>query len=178
METPSDITLLLMAWSEGNEAALEKLVPLVEAELHRLARRHLKGERPGHTLQTTALANEAYLRLVSNHANWQNRAHFFAMAAQLMRRVLVDFARTRNYQKRGGEILRVEFDEAWMGASDHGGDLLVALDDALEALAKFDVRKSQVVEMRFFGGLSAAETAEVLKVSADTVLRDWKLAKT
>ena len=135
-------------------------------------------ERAGHTLQTTALVNEAYLRLVdSSQVQWQNRAHFFAIAAQLMRRVLVDFARTRNYQKRGGEVLKVEFDEAWMGSSERGSDL-VALDDALQELAKFDQRKCQVVEMRFFGGLSAEETAEVLKVSEDTVLRDWKLAKT
>jgi RNA polymerase sigma factor (TIGR02999 family) len=123
--------------------------------------------------------NEAYLRLVDSHqVQWQNRAHFFAMAAQLMRRVLVDFVRMRNYQKRGGEILKVEFDEAWMGYTGCGGELLVALDDALEELAKLDPRKSQVVEMRFFGGLSATETAEVLKVSEDTVLRDWKLART
>ena len=139
----------------------------------------MSGEREGHTLQTTALVNEAYVRLVdSSQVQWQNRAHFFAVAAQLMRRVLVDFARTRSSQKRGGEVLKVEFDEAWMGATDRGGDLVVALDDALQELAKFDARKSQVVEMRFFAGLSATETAEVLKVSEDTVLRDWKLAKT
>src|SRR5688572_8650971 len=174
-----EVTQLLLAWRQGEPLALEELIPVVHKELRRLAHRYMSGEREGHTLQTTALVNEAYLRLVdSSQVQWQNRAHFFAMAAQLMRRVLVDFARTRNYQKRGGEVLRVEFDEAWMGATDRGGDLVVALDDALQELAKFDARKSQVVEMRFFAGLSATETAEVLKVSEETVLRDWKLAKT
>ena len=174
-----EVTQLLLAWRQGEPLALEELIPVVHKELRRLAHRYMSGEREGHTLQTTALVNEAYLRLVdSSQVQWQNRAHFFAMAAQLMRRVLVDFARTRNYQKRGGEVLRVEFDEAWMGSIGKGSDLVVALDDALGALAKFDLRKSQVVEMRFFGGLSATETAEVLKVSEDTVLRDWKLAKT
>jgi RNA polymerase sigma-70 factor (ECF subfamily) len=174
-----EVTQLLLAWRQGEPLALEELIPVVHKELRRLAHRYMSGEREGHSLQTTALVNEAYLRLVdSSQVQWQNRAHFFAMAAQLMRRVLVDFARTRNYQKRGGEVLRIEFDEAWMGATDRGGDLVVALDDALQELAKFDARKSQVVEMRFFGGLSATETAEVLKVSEDTVLRDWKLAKT
>jgi len=173
------VTQLLLAWRQGEPLALEELIPVVHKELRRRAHRYMSGEREGHTLQTTALVNEAYLRLVdSSQVQWQNRAHFFAMAAQLMRRVLVDFARTRNYQKRGGEVLRVEFDEAWMGSTQGGGDLVVALDDALQELAKFDARKSQVVEMRFFGGLSATETAEVLKVSEDTVLRDWKLAKT
>jgi RNA polymerase sigma factor (TIGR02999 family) len=174
-----EVTQLLLAWRQGEPLALEELIPVVHKELRRLAHRYMSGEREGHTLQTTALVNEAYLRLVdSSQVQWQNRAHFFAMAAQLMRRVLVDFARTRNYQKRGGEVLRVEFDEAWMGSIGQRGDLVVALDDALQELAKFDARKSQVVEMRFFGGLSAEETAEVLKVSEDTVLRDWKLAKT
>ena len=174
-----EVTQLLLAWRQGEPLALEELIPVVHKELRRLAHRCMSGEREGHTLQTTALVNEAYLRLVdSSQVQWQNRAHFFAMAAQLMRRVLVDFARTRNYQKRGGEVIRVEFDEAWMGSTQGGGDLVVALDDALQELAKFDARKSQVVEMRFFGGLSATETAEVLKVSEDTVLRDWKLAKT
>ena len=174
-----EVTQLLLAWRQGEPLALEELIPVVHKELRRLAHRYMSGEREGHTLQTTALVNEAYLRLVdSSQVQWQNRAHFFAMAAQLMRRVLVDFARTRNYQKRGGEVLKVEFDEAWMGSTGRAGDLVVALDDALQELAKFDARKSQVVEMRFFGGLSATETAEVLKVSEDTVLRDWKLAKT
>jgi RNA polymerase sigma-70 factor (ECF subfamily) len=177
--SPEEVTRLLEAWSNGDQSAFDKLVPLVYEELRRLAHRYMGREHSGHTLQTTALVNEAYLRLVdSSQVQWQNRAHFFAMAAQLMRRVLVDFARTRNYQKRGGEVVRVEFDEAWMGSTEGGGSLVVALDDALQELAKFDARKSQVVEMRFFGGLSATETAEVLKVSEDTVLRDWKLAKT
>ena len=158
-----EVTQLLLAWRQGEQSALEELIPLVHKELDRLAHRYMSGEREGHTLQTTALMNEAYLRLVdSSQVEWQNRAHFFAIAAQLMRRVLVDFARTRNYQKRGGEVLKVEFDEAWMGSNERGGDLVVALDDALEELAKLDPRKSQVVEMRFFGGLNAAETAEVL----------------
>ncbi len=174
-----EVTQLLLAWRQGEPLALEELIPVVHKELRRLAHRYMSGEREGHTLQTTALVNEAYLRLVdSSQVQWQNRAHFFATAAQLMRRVLVDFARTRNYQKRGGEVLKVEFDEAWMGSTGRGSDLVVALDDALQELAKFDARKSQVVEMRFFGGLSAEETAEVLNVSEDTVLRDWKLAKT
>src|SRR5262245_40131973 len=174
-----EVTQLLLAWRQGEQVALEKLVPLVHKELRRLAHRYMSGEREGNTLQTTALVNEAYLRLVdSSQVEWQNRSHFLAIAAQLMRRVLVDFARARNYQKRGGEVLKVEFDEAWMGSTAQGRNLVVALDDALEELAMFDPRKCQVVEMRFFGGLSATETAEVLKVSEDTVLRDWKLAKT
>ena len=144
-----EVTQLLLAWRQGEQSALDELIPVVHKELARLAHRYMSGEREGHSLQTTALVNEAYLRLVdSRRVDWQNRAHFFAVAAQLMRRVLVDFARTRNYQKRGGEVLKVEFDEAWMGSSDHGSDLVVALDDALAALAKFDLRKSQVVEMR------------------------------
>ena len=174
-----EVTQLLLAWRQGEPLALDELIPVVHKELRRLAHRYMSGEREGHTLQTTALVNEAYLRLVdSSQVQWQNRAHFFATAAQLMRRVLVDFARTRNYQKRGGEVLKVEFDEAWMGSTGRGSDLVVALDDALQELAKFDARKSQVVEMRFFGGLSAEERAEVLNVSEDTVLRDWKLART
>jgi len=136
------------------------------------------GERPGHTLQTTALVNEAYLRLVnSRKVNWQNRAHFFAISAQLMRRILVDYARARGYQKRGGGVAKVTLDEALMGPQEKGHDL-VALDDALKALGDVDPRKSKVVELRFFGGLSVEETAEVLKVSPDTILRDWRLAKT
>jgi RNA polymerase sigma factor (TIGR02999 family) len=174
-----EVTQLLLARTQGEQSALDELIPF-HKELGRLAHRYMSGQREGHTLQTTALVNEAYLRLVdSSHVQWQNRAHFFAMAAQLMRRVLVDFARTRNYQKRGGEVLRVEFDEAWMGSTERGDDLVVALDDALHRNWQSSTpRKSQVVEMRFFGGLSAEETAEVLEVSEDTVLRDWKLAKT
>jgi RNA polymerase sigma factor (TIGR02999 family) len=171
------VTQLLRAWSQGKDAALEELLPVVHQELRRLARRYMFGERPEHTLQATALVNEAYLRLVnSRQVNWQNRAHFFAISAQLMRRILVDYARTRGYQKRGGGVPKVTLDEALMGPQEKGHDL-VALDDALKALGEVDPRKSKVVELRFFGGLSVDETAEVLKVSPDTVLRDWRLAK-
>jgi RNA polymerase sigma factor (TIGR02999 family) len=175
--SPPEVTQLLLAWGKGEQAALDKLIPLVTAELRRLAHHYMGGERAGHTLQTTALVNEAYLRLVdSRRVRWQNRAHFFALSAQLMRRILVDFARSRNYQKRGGEAQRVTLDEGLIVSEERGADL-VALDEALQALADVDPRKSQVVEMRFFGGLSAEETAEVLKVSPDTVLRDWRLAR-
>ena len=175
--SPQEVTGLLLAWSEGEQTAFEKLVPLVYAELRRVAHRYMGRERPGHSLQTTALVNEAYLRLIdARRVRWQNRAHFFAVSAQLMRRILVDFARSRQYLKRGGAAQKVSFDEALVISKEQGQDL-VALDDALKALAAIDGRKSQVVELRFFGGLSIAETAEVLKVSPDTVLRDWRLAK-
>ena len=175
--SPQEVTGLLLAWSEGEQAAFEKLVPLVYAELRRVAHRYMGRERPGHSLQTTALVNEAYLRLIdARRVRWQNRAHFFAVSAQLMRRILVDFARSRQYLKRGGAAQKVSFDEGLVVSNEQGQDL-VALDDALKALAAIDGRKSQVVELRFFGGLSVAETAEVLKVSPDTVLRDWRLAK-
>jgi RNA polymerase sigma factor (TIGR02999 family) len=168
---------MLVAWSNGDKSALERLTPLVHDELHRLAHRYMNRERPGHVLQTTALLNEAFLRLVdSSHVRWQNRAHFFAVSAQLMRRILVDFARSRNYKKRGGNAVQVSLDEALAISPERGADL-VALDDALTALAEIDERKSRVVEMRFFGGLSIEEVAEVLKVSPDTVMRDWRLAK-
>ena len=171
------VTRLLQAWCQGQDAALEELLPLVHQELHRLARRHMFGERLGHTLQTTALVNEAYVRLVnSRQVNWQNRAHFFAISAQLMRRILVDYARARGYQKRGGGVPKVTLDEALMGPRERGHEL-IALDDALKTLAGVDPRKGKVVELRFFGGLSVEETAEVLKVSPDTVMRDWRLAK-
>ena len=175
--SPQEVTGLLLAWSEGEQTAFEKLVPLVYAELRRVAHRYMGRERPGHSLQTTALVNEAYLRLIdARRVRWQNRAHFFAVSAQLMRRILVDFARSRQYLKRGGAAQKVSFDEGLVVSKEQGQDL-VALDDALKALAAIDGRKSQVVELRFFGGLSVAETAEVLKVSPDTVLRDWRLAK-
>jgi RNA polymerase sigma factor (TIGR02999 family) len=174
--SPPDITQLLQAWSQGEGSALEKLTPLVYRELHRLAHRYMGVENPGHTLQTTALVNEAYLRLVSNKASWQNRAHFFAISAQLMRQILVDFARSRHQLKRGGKVHRISLDEAVVSPQEPDTDL-VALDDALRALAKVDHRKSRVVELRFFGGLGVEETAEVLKVSTDTVLRDWRVAK-
>ncbi|MCX6545426.1 MAG: sigma-70 family RNA polymerase sigma factor [Acidobacteria bacterium] len=174
---PQQVTALLLAWGQGDESALEQLIPLVHDELRRLARRQMGRERAGHTLQATALVNEAYLRLVDvKRMQWQNRAHFFAMAARLMRRILVDFARSRHYKKRGGGAQRVSLDEALI-VSPTQGEELVALDDALQTLAAVDARKSQVVEMRFFGGLSVEETAEALHVSVDTVMRDWKLAK-
>jgi RNA polymerase sigma-70 factor (ECF subfamily) len=170
------VTEFLRAWSDGDRAALDSLTPIVYAELHRLARRYMKGERPGHSLQTTALVNEAYMRLVDYKSmQWQNRAHFFAVSAQLMRRILVDHARRHNL-KRGGDVLHVSLDEAPMMGGERAADL-VALDDAMNLLGTLDPRKVQVVEMRFFGGLSVEETAEVLKVSAVTVMRDWSTAK-
>ena len=175
--SPKEVTQLLLAWSNGEQAALEKLIPLVYDELHRLAHHYMGGERPGHTLQTTALVNEAYLRLVdSRHVRWQNRAHFFAVSAQLMRRILVDFARSRRNLKRGGGVQQVSLDEALVVSEGRGADFL-ALDDALSALATLDPRQSQVMELRYFGGLSVAETAETLKVSPGTVRRDWSLGR-
>ena len=179
MGTPSqpEITQLLAAWSEGDQAALEQLVPLVQSELHRIAKRYIERENPGQLLQASALINEAYLRLIDwKNAQWQNRAHFFGVAAQLMRRVLVDFARSRNYQKRGGDAVQVSLHEELAGSTERGADL-VALDDALTAMAKTDERASRVVALRFFGGLSIEETAEVLKISPETVKRDWNWAK-
>jgi RNA polymerase sigma-70 factor, ECF subfamily len=177
-DTPDqDVTALLASWTEGDEDALNRLVPLVEQELRRLARQQMRSERLGHLLQPTALVNEAYLRLVDiQRMRWQNRAHFFAVAARLMRRILVDAARSRQYQKRGGGARHVSFDEALL-VSAEAPEQLVALDDALEALAAVAERKSQVVELRYFGGLTVEETAEVLKISPETVMRDWKFAK-
>lgn len=179
MPSPSthEVTGLLRAWSAGDQGALQKLTPLVYEQLHRLAQRYMAAERPDHTLQTTALIHEVYLRLVDvRDIDWQSRAHFFAICAQLMRRILTDFARARHYQKRGGDAVHLSLDEALVISREPGADL-VAVDDALKALAAIDDRKSRVVELRFFGGLSVEETAEVLKVSPDTVMRDWKLAK-
>jgi RNA polymerase sigma factor (TIGR02999 family) len=171
------ITQLLQSWNQGDENAIEKLVPLVYDELHRLAHRYISDERPGHMLQTTALINEAYVRLVdSEHANWEGRSHFFGVCAQVMRRILVDWARSRRSLKRGGDVPVLDLQEALAVAKQPGTDL-VAIDDALQTLALVDARKSQVVEMRFFGGMSVKETAEVLKISPETVQRDWKLAK-
>ena len=171
-----DVSTLLRAWSDGDQSALERLTPVVYDELHRLARRYMKGERSGHSLQTTALVNEAYMRLVDyERMQWQNRAHFFAVSAQLMRRILVEHARRHNL-KRGGGVRHVSLDEAAMVDGDPDADL-VALDDAMNGLARIDPRKVQVVEMRFFGGLSVEETAEVLKVSPVTVKRDWRAAR-
>jgi RNA polymerase sigma-70 factor, ECF subfamily len=171
-----NISQLLRAWSDGDQLALGDLTPIVYAELRRLAHRYMRGERPGHSLQTTALVNEAYMRLVDyNRMQWQNRAHFFAVSAQLMRRILVEHARRQNL-KRGRGIRHVSFDEAVI-VDGHPGVDLVALDDALGALARVDPRKVQVVEMRFFGGLKVEEIATVLKVSPVTVRRDWSTAK-
>jgi RNA polymerase sigma factor (TIGR02999 family) len=171
------VTQLLKAWSEGEPTALEKIMPLVYRELHGMARRYMAHERPGHTLQPTALVNEAYVRLVdSAQANFESRAHFFAVCAQVMRRILVDWARSRQADKRGGDAPRLELDEALVVGEEPGRDL-VALDDALKALTAQDARKGQVVELRFFGGLSVEETAAVLKISPETVKRDWKFAK-
>jgi RNA polymerase sigma factor (TIGR02999 family) len=176
-EPPRALTEWLVAWSGGDESALERLVPVVHAELRRLARREMRRERDGHTLQTTALVNEAYLRLIDlGGVTWKDRAHFFAMSARLMRRILVDHARARRYQKRGGGAQVVPFDEELTAVNEPRADL-VALDDALTALASLDPRKGQVVELRFFGGLSVEETAASLGVSEGTVLRDWRLAK-
>ena len=172
-----EVTQLLRAWSDGDEQALGRLIPMVHKELHRLARRYMAGEAPGHTLQATALVNEAYLRLVDvKKVSWQNRAHFFGVSAQLMRRILVDLARSRRALKRGGNAYTLSLEEALIISPERGADL-VALDDTLKALASIDLRRSRVVELRFFGGLSVEEAAEVLKVSPETVMHDWKLAK-
>ena len=174
---PEGVTGLLLAWNDGDESALEKLVPVVYQELHRLAKRQMQRERPDHSLQTTALINEAYLRLVDlRNVHWQNRAHFFALCARLMRRILVDFARSRHYVKRGAGAQPISLNESLVVSPQLSADL-VAVDDALNALTTIDARKGQVVELRFFGGLTLEETAAVLKVSPDTVRHDWKLAK-
>lgn len=172
-----EVTQLLKAWSSGDQQALEKLTPLVYRQLHQIAQRYMGGERSGHMLQTTALVNEAYLRLVDcGQVNWQDRAHFLAVSANLMRRILIDFARSRDYLKRGGAILHIPLEEA--GSLSNEADVnMLALDDALKTLAAVDERKSRVVELKFFGGLSVEETAEVLGVSTDTVIRDWRFAK-
>jgi len=172
-----EVTRLLKAWTTGDEQALEKLTPLVYEELHRRAHHYMVGQRSEHVLQTTALVNEVYLRLVDcKQMNWQDRAHFIAMSAHLMRRILIDFARSRGYQKRGGGAVHISLDEAPSVCKEPDPNLL-ALDDALKALAAVDERESKIVELRFFGGLSIEETAEVLKVSVETVMRDWRLAK-
>jgi RNA polymerase sigma-70 factor, ECF subfamily len=178
IEPPSDVTALLVAWNAGDQSALDRLVPLVYAELRRVAHNRLRLERPGQTLQPTALVNEAYVRLVRiKRMKWQNRAHFFAMCGRLMRQILVDAARARQFAKRGGGGVRVTFNEGRLPSTVVCPDV-VALDDALTALEELDPRKSQVVELRFFAGLSVEETASVLGVSTDTVTRDWKFAKT
>ena len=170
-------TELLRAWSQGDGSALDRLVPLVYEELHRLARRYMRQERPDHTLQATSLVNEAYLRLIDvNRVEWRDRAHFLAVAAQMMRRILVEFARNRQRQKRGGGAVRVSLDDMQELPDSNERDL-VAVSDALSGLATFDARMAQVVELRFFGGLTVAETADVLNISPETVMRDWKTAK-
>ena len=175
--SPKDVSRLLEEWSNGNQTALDELVPLVYEELHRMAKRHLGRERPDHTLQTTALVNEVYLRLIDQkNVRWQNRAHFFAIAARLMRRILIDHARAHHYAKRGGAAIKVTLGKA-IDVSKQRTAELVSLDDAMTALATVDPRKSQVVELRFFGGMSVEETAEVLGVSPVTVMRDWSTAK-
>ncbi len=172
-----EVTRLLKAWSGGDEEALERLTPLVYRELHEIAQRYMTRERSGHLLQTTALVNEAYLRLVDcGKVNWQDRAHFFAVSAQLMRRILIDFARSRGYLKRGGAVAHISLEDAPSVCNEPDVNL-VALDDALKALSAVDERKSKVVELKFFGGLNVEETAEVLGISSDTVIRDWRLAK-
>ena len=175
--SPQQITGLLLAWGQGDKAALEALMPLVYDELRKVAARHMRGQRTGHTLQTTALVNEAYLRLIdASQVKWQNRAHFFAVAAHFMRRILVDFARTRNYQKRGGGAEAVSLDQAVIGVPERGADL-IALDEALTQLQKLNERQAQVVELRYFGGLNEEETAEALNISERTVRRDWNFAR-
>ena len=172
-----EVTALLAAWKGGNEQALGRLTDLVYDELHRLAKRYMAGERPGHSLQATSLVNEVYLRLIEvKSVSWQNRTHFLAIAARMMRRILVDFARSYQYAKRGGQHQQVTFDECLVFSPESAANL-VALHDALDALESFDPRKTRVVELRFFAGLTVEETAEVLKVSQDTVRRDWKVAK-
>ena len=176
-EASAEITDLLLAWSDGDAEALDQLVPLVQSELQRLARRYMAGESAGHPLQTTALVNEAFVRLIDgNRVQWQDRAHFFAVSARLMRRILVDVARARKKLKRGGDAVWISVEDA-PDIPEASSAELVALDDALTALAAFDERKSRVVELRFFGGLTIAETAAVLRVSPITVTRDWDLAR-
>jgi RNA polymerase sigma factor (TIGR02999 family) len=178
MSSKVEITQLLKAWGSGDDAALAQLTPVVESELHRLAHRCMAKENPGHTLQTTALVNEAYLRLVNVHAvSWQDRAHFFAISARMMRRILTDFSRSQNYQKRGAGAVQVSLDEALLVAPGKSADIM-ALDEAWTQFAVLYPRQSQVVELRFFGGLEVEETAEALKISSKTVKRDWRFAKT
>lgn len=174
---PQEVTQLLKAWNAGDDAAFAQLVPLVQSELHQLAQNYMHRERGGHILQTTALVNEAWLRLIDWHnVTWQNRAHFYSAAAQIMRRILVDEARHRHRQKHGGGALQVSLTNAENVSQEKTTDL-IALDDALHSLAEFDERKSRIVELRFFGGLSVEETAEVLKLSARTVAREWNVAQ-
>lgn len=174
---PNEVTQLLISWRNGDSEALDKLIPMVYAELRKLARRHMARESPDHTLQTSALINETYLKLVDQqNVQWQNRAHFFAVAAQVMRHILMDHARSHRYQKRGAGAPKVAFDEN-TGLSDERAAELVSLDDALTALAEIDPRKSRIIELRFFGGLSVEETAVIMKISPVTVSREWRAAR-
>jgi RNA polymerase sigma factor (TIGR02999 family) len=175
--SPHDVTKLLADWSRGDQAALDNLIPLVEAELRRLAHHYMSRERAGHTLQTTALVNEAYLRLVGQDISWHNRAHFFGIAARLMRQILVDYARRRQYAKRGGDARQVSLDEAALVAQGSAIEM-IALDEALNQLASLAPEQARIVELRFFGGLTIEETAEVMHLSVDRVKRDWSMAKT
>lgn len=178
MEQPAthEVTELLQAWSNGDAAALERLTPIIHGELHRIAKRYMSKERPGHTLQPTALVNEAYLRLINwKTAQWENRAHFFGVSAQLMRRILVDFARSRP-RREGKAALQVSLTEALADSREPNADL-IALDEALDSLAKFDPRKARIIELRFFGGLSVEETAEILQLAPITIMREWSKAK-
>lgn len=175
--SPHDITQLLVAWGNGDQTARDQLMPLVYQELHRLAHQYMRRERPGNTLQTSGLLNEAFLKLVDQRSvHWQNRAHFFGIAAQMMRRILVDYARNRGYAKRGGNMDRISLNETLIASKQHSAQV-IALDDALKDLVTMDQRKGQIVELRFFGGFSIKETAELLGVSPGTVMRDWTLAK-
>jgi RNA polymerase sigma factor (TIGR02999 family) len=177
VDGPNDITALLQAWNDGDEEAMSRLMLIVYTELRRIARRHLGRRQPGHTLESAALANEAYLKLIrAGGIRCENRVHFLALCSQIIRRILVDHARARGYAKRGGDAVRVPLDEVLLGARAHGIEML-ALNQALESLSKIDARKARVVELRYFGGLSVEETAEVLGISSETVKRDWKMAK-
>ncbi len=172
------ITQMLREWSDGNARALDNLLPLVYAELHRQAARFLRKERPGHTLQTTALINEAYLKLIDRRdVNWESRTHFFAVAANAMRQILVDYARAKHREKRGGDNLKVSLDEAMLVTAEEKGVDLIALDEALNKLSRFDAQQARVVELKYFSGLSLVETAEVLHISRATVARDWEAAR-
>jgi RNA polymerase sigma factor (TIGR02999 family) len=177
MPPPSDITRLLVAWSDGDQSALERLLPFIEKELHRIARNYMRRENPGHTLQPTALVNEAFLKLIDQRdVHWQNRAHFFAIAAKIMRRILINYARDRHRLKRGGDAVQVSLSEVAVITAEKSSEL-IALDEALTKLEAKDERKASVVELRYFGGLSVKETAEVLGVSEITIQRDWQMAK-
>lgn len=174
--TSSNVTQLLAAWGEGDQNARDELIPLVYAELHRVAQNYLRRERRGHTLQSSALVHEAFLRLVDQRVAWRNRAHFFGIAAQMMRRILVDYARSRGNEKHGGDQLHLELDEALDAAAERDAEL-VALDDALNSLAEIDPQQSRIIELRYFGGLTIEETAEALDISDTTVEREWRLAR-